>query len=196
MRRKFATKSSLSHTSLQSFIDYASASNLNRSSTVYKGTLFEYTVLETLTGYGFQLYRTGGNDDKGIDLRGSWHLSPTTHLDVAIQCKHEAKKIGPKYVRELGGIKAPNTTLLMLASFNTYTPLAIQALMASTSPLCLGVIEPDNQDFGMGRLRQMIWNVAATNFLGPLQVKILHHEGDARLKLMYDKKIVTRAKKN
>lgn len=220
LRRGLSIKATQTHASLASFIDYASATKLDRSSTVYRGTLYEYTVLETLASFAFKLYRTGGTDDKGIDLRGSWHLthhdakkteaqdSSEKPLEVVIQCKNEAKRVGPRYIRELSGIKAPKGTLLILASSSTFTELAIQALMTSESPLCLAVISQVNiagliksdASAGAGTLRQLIWNVAAAKVLGSLQVKVVHSnkakaEGiEPEIRLLYDKKRLAKVK--
>lgn len=203
LRRFLSTKQVMpNHTSLRSFIDHANATGLDKSSTVYKGTFFEYSVLETLKSHGFACHRTGGTGDNGVDLSGTWHLSPTNPCAVAIQCKHEAKRIGPKYVRELSGIRAPIGTVLMLASSSTFTAHAIQALMASRSPICLLLLEPWQTDeeavrLGGGTLRQLIWNVAAAEHLGSLEVRLVHSKNspDAVIKLYYDDKKLSRIKK-
>lgn len=77
--RSIATKvgrpSVAQHNSLDSFINYSRLHNLDVQSTVYQGTLYEYTVLKALQQLAaFDLYRTGGADDKGIDLAGTWTL--------------------------------------------------------------------------------------------------------------------------
>lgn len=191
-RKLFSTLTRLrqNHTSLTSFIDHASASNLDTASTVYKGTLYEYTVLESLQSHAFKLYRTGGADDKGIDLRGTWQL-PGNHLDVVVQCKNEAKKIGPKYIRELGGICPPTGTLLVMASASTYTEKAIQALMASDSPVVLTVVSDFEQG---GILRQVIWNTVAGKLLDALSVRLVHKEEDTVLKLFYSNKLLKKVR--
>ena len=167
----------MAHNSLTSFINYAKLSGLDISSTVFRGTLHEYAVLDTLSRYKFSLYRTGGSDDKGIDLRGTWNLDRS--IPVIVQCKNEAKKIGPKYVRELLGVKTSD--LSILASTSTYTPQAIQTMMTSSNPLCLSVFG----QFEDGHLlRQMIWNTAASRLIGPVQVKVVHKQNKTILKLV------------
>ncbi|KAI8852989.1 hypothetical protein BC829DRAFT_383477, partial [Chytridium lagenaria] len=42
--------------------------------TVQLGTAFEHQVRRCLLSFAFRLNRVGGADDRGIDLRGHWHL--------------------------------------------------------------------------------------------------------------------------
>lgn len=197
------------HGSLEDFIHHASLNRLDLTSTVYRGTLYEYTVLETLsTLYGFQLYRTGGADDRGIDLRGTWRLptvptssnAATDHATlsedvkrVVIQCKHEAKKIGPRHVRELNGIARGPDTLSILVSSSTFTEKARQALMTSPNPICLAVI----QEFNLGgALRQFIWNREAGKTLQGLEVRVVHGKGDYTLKLYHHGRVLNSKKRS
>src|SRR5436189_1337686 len=80
-----------SHTDINSFITHATSTNLSRKSTYYVGTLFEYTTLLALGSFNMSLHRTGGTDDRGIDLRGRWLLPTHTHysdgIPVVVQCK-------------------------------------------------------------------------------------------------------------
>ncbi|ORY85677.1 hypothetical protein BCR37DRAFT_333632, partial [Protomyces lactucae-debilis] len=134
------------HTSLVGFLRYAQDLPLDRASTVFRGTLYEYAVLECLRQHSFDVFRTGGADDKGIDLRGHWRLP----IPVVIQCKHEVKKMGPRVVREVGGIRTlattldteeePCETLRILASSSPFTEKAVQAMMTSASPILLCLI--------------------------------------------------------
>ncbi|KAL2120483.1 hypothetical protein VTJ04DRAFT_4510 [Mycothermus thermophilus] len=111
--------SSLNHTSLPTFLDYASRTNLDPSSTVYVGTHFEYTVAGALARLGLDLRRVGGISDCGIDLLGTWTLPfpppasssssgkslrsrPRPFLRVIAQCK-AVQRPGPHLVRELEG---------------------------------------------------------------------------------------------
>lgn len=172
------------HHSLQSFIDYASSTNLDLKSTVFKGTLHEYSVLETLKTYSFDLSRVGGNDDKGIDLKGTWKL-PNNSIPIIIQCKNEAKKIGPKYIRELSGIKSLTPrTISMLASTSMFTPMAMQTMAGSSQPICLTLFKQHSEG---AALQQLIWNRAAGEIIGDLQVKMEYdvHGSSAQLKLWY-----------
>jgi hypothetical protein len=205
------------HTTLASFLRYAADLPLDRASSVFRGTLFEYSVLECLKRHSFDVYRTGGADDKGIDLRGHWTLpvlttnsqdgeesnssekriKRTRQIPVVVQCKHEIKKLGPRVVREVGGIRTfvstveerPSETLRVLASSSMFTEKAIQAMMTSTSALLLCLIDPPgsisntaktvplrgaakkpdnhNESETVGQLRQVIWNSAAASIIGP-----------------------------
>lgn len=184
------------HNSLATFIDYTSAADLDRESTVFRGTLHEYAVLSTLThDYNFTLRRVGGQDDKGVDLRGTWHL-PHADVPVVVQCKNESKKIGPRCVREVGGVimlhEAEAGTVALVASTSSYTPLAVQAMMTASAPLCLAVFAPYEDGHA---LRQLIWNTAAGKVLGALDVKVVHRSNHSLLKLYYAGKALPRLKK-
>lgn len=200
------TKSPPSHSSLESFIHHASLQKMDVESTVFRGTMYEYTVLQALTQIRFDLYRTGGADDKGIDLRGTWRLLDEDDDDdddedreianhaipVVCQCKNEAKKIGPKHVRELCGIARSRDTLLVLASASHYTEKALQTCMASKDPVCLLVV--DRFDDG-GGLRQIVWNVAARGMLEGLEVRSVHDAATVALKLYYRDKLLKAPRK-
>ncbi|KAK6512749.1 hypothetical protein TWF506_008918 [Arthrobotrys conoides] len=68
--------SSSSHSDIPSFLRHANLSALNPTTTVFTGTLYEYTVLAALTRClpGISLTRVGGRDDAGVDLLGQWEL--------------------------------------------------------------------------------------------------------------------------
>ncbi|KAF3209160.1 hypothetical protein TWF192_010925 [Orbilia oligospora] len=70
------SSSSSSHTDIPSFLRHADISSLNPTTTVFTGTLYEYTVLAALTRClpGISLTRVGGRDDAGVDLLGQWEL--------------------------------------------------------------------------------------------------------------------------
>lgn len=65
-----------SHTDIPSFLRHANLTSLNPTTTVFTGTLYEYTVLAALTRClpGISLTRVGGRDDAGVDLLGRWEL--------------------------------------------------------------------------------------------------------------------------
>ena len=101
-----------SHTSLATFLEYARRTELSPSSTVFIGTHYEYTCQAALTRLGFSLTRTGGRDDAGIDLLGTWKLPGNQQLPCLVQCKALSRKapsrygIGPREVREIEGVFA------------------------------------------------------------------------------------------
>lgn len=91
-----------SHSDLQSFIQHGRDKKLDPNSTTYRGTHFEYTVIEALKPYNFELQRCGSVGDKGTDLYGTWWLPEEPKaLKVIIQCK--ASKVRPPMMRELSG---------------------------------------------------------------------------------------------
>lgn len=107
----------------------SSTSSSTSSSTVSVGTAYEHLCARTLRRLGFNLTRTGGRADRGIDLIGTWtvpspfpSLSPspapapdaltstlpqtqtqTQTLRVVIQCKAHNRTPHPQWVRELEG---------------------------------------------------------------------------------------------
>ncbi|CCG81313.1 Uncharacterized protein C824.03c, mitochondrial [Taphrina deformans PYCC 5710] len=178
-------KQSGQHDSLESFINHTSIQKSDLTSTVYRGTLFEYTVLEALAPLSFRIHRTGGADDKGVDLRGTWVFPDREPVPVVIQCKNETKKVGPRYIREMCGIPASPETVLVLASTSQYTPKALQFFMASQRPICLFVIESFDQG---GTMKQLIWNNAASTTLSGLEVRAFHEKEEIRLRVMYNNK--------
>lgn len=194
MLRGYATKAT--HTSLQTFLQHASVTGRSTTSTVYKGTFYEYTAIEVLSAYNLSLYRSGGASDQGIDLRGTWKL-PHVLLPVVLQCKHEEKKIGPKYIRELGGAveREQDATLAMMVSSSNYTSKAIQAMLAFRGAMGLCVV---NVDGGGSSLKQLVWNAAAGELLGSLEVRLLHRkkgeEARQDIKLFHDGKFLKNVK--
>ncbi|KAI7231957.1 hypothetical protein KC330_g6157 [Hortaea werneckii] len=164
------------HHDLASFLEYAERTSLNPTSTVYRGTHFEYTAAQALGDYAFKLRRTGRSNDLGIDLVGHWHLpasSTTTAgsdtpdagaaghaMPVLVQCK--ASKLTPSMVRELEGayIGAPAGwrgagVLAVLVSTVPATKGVSAAVQRSQWPLAVMQIERD------GILRQFLWNAKA-----------------------------------
>ncbi|PTD01651.1 hypothetical protein FCULG_00009942 [Fusarium culmorum] len=95
------------HSDLATFLSYVERTSLNKNSTVYRGTHYEYTVADTLSQYGFLLKRVGGHSDRGLDLLGIWTLPSTSQTSkVIIQCKAGARSLSPMYIRELKGALA------------------------------------------------------------------------------------------
>lgn len=149
------------HSSLSEFLTYASTATLSPTSTVYRGTHYEYTVANALSGLGFSLTRVGRASDLGIDLLGSWALpSRPAPLSILVQCKAEAPK--PSMVRELEGavVGAPvryrgEGTIAMLAAAKEATKGVRDAVGRSGLPMAYLNITTE------GRVRQFVWNQAA-----------------------------------
>jgi hypothetical protein len=164
------------HHNLTTFLSYASRISLPETSTVYIGTHYEYTVLQSLRRYALSLQRIGGRDDAGIDLVGTWHLperEPERAIRVLVQCKALKAKLGPNLVRELEGTfrQAPvgwrtDQTAGVLVSPREATKGVRDALARSSYPLFWMMVERD------GTLRQALWNARAEELgLGPLGVE-------------------------
>jgi hypothetical protein len=172
------------HHDLPSFLAYAATTNLSPTSTVYRGTHYEYTVAASLARLGLALTRTGRAADRGIDLLGTWHVPAPPHpppstttattapstplpppLRVLVQCKNAAR-VSPEAVRGLEGAFAGAParwrgragTLGLLASAVPATKGVREAVGRSTWPLAFAMVEPGEVG---GLVRQLVWNRAA-----------------------------------
>ncbi|GLI78344.1 hypothetical protein PoHVEF18_006655 [Penicillium ochrochloron] len=170
------------HNDLPTFLSYAERISLPPTSTVYVGTHYEYTVLQSLRRYALALHRIGGRDDAGIDLVGTWHLPEREReraLRVLVQCKAFKTKLGPNLVRELEGAirQAPvgwrtGQTVGVLVSPREATKGVRDALARSSYPLFWMMVELD------GTLKQALWNARAEELgLGPLGVETRYGAG-------------------
>jgi len=171
------SSSKASHHDLESFLAYANTTNLSTVSTYYRGTLYEYTVLQALRGFNICLHRTGGTDDKGLDLRGRWvlphHNNYSEGIPVVVQCKAEKKPVGPKYMRELEGATTAEDpdTIVLLAALSRSTLGARKVMMGSEK--AMGMIAVQTYEEG-GQVVQFMWNAAAARILGSgLGVKLV-----------------------
>jgi hypothetical protein len=169
------------HHDLPSFLDYASRVNLDRKSTTYVGTHYEYTVQSALKRLGISSKRVGGRSDYGIDLIGSWNLPSTpAPLKVLAQCKGRAAKATPGEVRELEGafVGAPvgwrgSGVLALLVSQKEATKGVRDAMGRSRWPMGFVMCT------GQGKVLQMLWNRKAeeAGLLG-LSVTLKYAGGD------------------
>ncbi|EGD87327.1 hypothetical protein H112_05867 [Trichophyton rubrum D6] len=173
------------HNDLRSFLDYAERTSLSTQSTTYVGTLYEYTVQQSLKRHRIDLTRIGGRADCGIDLVGTWSLPPLRSrststaaqpLRILVQCKALKTKVGPNLIRELEGTfsGAPvgwrgEGILGMLVSTREATKGVRDALVKSRYPLIWALAELD------GSMRQFLWNRRAAEVgLEGLGVQIRH----------------------
>ncbi|KAK3900620.1 hypothetical protein C8A05DRAFT_35730 [Staphylotrichum tortipilum] len=161
-----SSPSSPHHTTLSTFLSYAARTNLDRSSTVYIGTHFEYTAALALSRFGLALRRVGGASDCGIDLLGTWTLPlpPSAGrgppLRVLAQCKALARRAGPHLVRELEGAFAG-------APAGWRGGKGVVGLLVTEKPATKGVREAlGRSGWAMGfvacsregRIGQVLWN--------------------------------------
>ncbi|KAI9695351.1 MAG: hypothetical protein M1820_008703 [Bogoriella megaspora] len=163
VRSKGSTRNNLAsneHSSLSTFEAYASRTNLSRSSTVYRGTRYEYLVIESLSRFFLDLTRTGGRSDLGIDLLGTWSLPCFPHpLRVLVSCKSNAKIAQANWVRELEGTFSGDPrgtgrsgTVGLLAARGEATQGVREAVARSALPL--GFVNVSLERVVM----QMVWN--------------------------------------
>ncbi|CBK20558.2 uncharacterized protein [Blastocystis hominis] len=71
-------------------------------STTEQGTIFEKNVVDTFSKFGMNLQCSGGPNDRGIDIQGTWEIDSLS-IPLIIQCKN-TKKAKPQYVREFVGV--------------------------------------------------------------------------------------------
>lgn len=171
---RLSSSNSLHH-DLPTFLAHATRSGLSPTSTTYIGTYYEYAVQHTLRRFAFNLQRTGGRGDAGIDLTGTWHLPPAlapVPPRVLVQCKALKTKLGPNLIRELEGafVGAPvgmrgKGVVGVLVSPREATKGVREAMGRSRWPMAwvmLEVLQRDGGDgAGMGKVRQVLWNKAA-----------------------------------
>ncbi|KAI9663213.1 MAG: hypothetical protein M1821_008261 [Bathelium mastoideum] len=171
-----------SHTDSRSFEAYANKVNLNRESTVYRGTRYEYTAIDALRRFHFELKRQGGRDDLGIDLSGTWNLSTLFHpVRVIVSCKSNAKTAEPKWIRELEGafagdpqVPANGKVAGFLVARGEATSSLREALTRSQSPLGFVNITLE------GDVRQMLWNERLADMgLERVTPKVWNRESDS-----------------
>ncbi|KAF2239832.1 hypothetical protein EV356DRAFT_495626 [Viridothelium virens] len=153
------------HKDLRSFEAYVDRTGLNKASTVYRGTKYEYTAVDTLHRFFLNLQRQGGRDDLGIDLLGTWSLPTFIHpVNVLVSCKSNAKVALASWVRELEGAfagdpRGPNHGRLIgfLVARGEATPGVRDALARSQLPLAFINITLE------GNVRQIVWNAHVAN---------------------------------
>jgi len=148
------------HHDLPSFLEYASRVGVDPKSSVYVGTVYEYTVQSSLARLGISLKRTGGRSDYGIDLLGTWNVpSAASPLRVLVQCRARGTKSKPSEIRELEGafVGAPsgwrgNGVLGFLVSQQEATKGVREAIGRSRWPMGYAMCT------GQGKILQMLWN--------------------------------------
>ncbi|RGP73755.1 hypothetical protein FLONG3_6246 [Fusarium longipes] len=151
------------HSDLATFLTYVERTSLNKTSTVYRGTHYEYTVADTLSQYGFFLKRVGGQSDRGMDLLGIWTLPSTSQTSkVIIQCKAGARSTSPMYIRELKGAMAVappgwrGTDVLGLLVGEKPATKGVQKEI-NTADVALGYVCCTKE----GQVMQLLWNLKA-----------------------------------
>ncbi|PYI26272.1 hypothetical protein BP00DRAFT_356416 [Aspergillus indologenus CBS 114.80] len=171
------------HYNRASFIDFARRHELSRSSTLFIGNLYEYTVQTELRhAAALLLHRTGGRSDNGIDHLGTWHLpGHEVPIHVAVQCKAHRRRVGPQSIRELEGVIArrmPHPWRLggsteagprvgMLVNRREASAGVRAALQRSALPLVYLMVDL------RGTLRQALWNEAVDALgVAPLGVEV------------------------
>ncbi|KAL9600074.1 MAG: hypothetical protein Q9219_003444 [cf. Caloplaca sp. 3 TL-2023] len=165
------------HHDLPSFLAYADSTSLSPTSSLYIGTRYEYLCAATLRRLSFNLIRTGGRSDHGIDLLGHWHLPSLPYpLRALVQCKALKSKPGPSLVRELEGMyagapagwrastqnnsneegEANNNVIAVLCAKREATKGVREAVRRSKVPVVWVMVE----DLGgeEGKVRQVLWN--------------------------------------
>ena len=153
------------HNNLASFQAYADRTGLNKNSTVYRGTKYEYTTIDAVHRFYLDLERQGGRDDLGIDLLGTWSLPLFAHpIHVLVSCKSHAKVAQANWIRELEGAFAGDPRgakdgriVGFLVARGQATSGVRDAVARSNAPV--GFINVTLE----GNVRQMLWNEKVAN---------------------------------
>lgn len=150
------------HNDLKSFLEHAERIGLDKNTTGFVGTHFEYISMVALQRFGFQLKRVGASSDCGIDLLGTWRI-PSTHfpITVLVQCK-AIKQPRPNLIRELEGsfAAAPagwrsTYNLGVLVTERPATKGMREAMGRSRWPMvCIACTKN-------GKVEQIVWNKQA-----------------------------------
>ncbi|KAF7561723.1 hypothetical protein G7046_g2425 [Stylonectria norvegica] len=182
------------HSDLSTFLAYVERTSLNKRTSVYRGTHYEYTVGEALSQYGFSLKRTGGASDRGMDLLGTWTIPSTKQtINVVLQCKCGVRTSSPMYVRELKGA-------LKEAPPGWRGPNAM-GLLVGEKPATKGVQEELRAEVPLayvccsrkGEVQQLLWNLKAQEMgLDGVSVGVRHVGGsdEKQLVLMRGEKLL------
>ncbi|KAL4729552.1 hypothetical protein ACLX1H_003972 [Fusarium chlamydosporum] len=175
------------HSDLATFLSYVERTSLNKNSTVYRGTHYEYTVADTLSQYGFLLKRVGGQSDRGMDLLGIWTLPSTSRTSkVILQCKAGTRSASPMYIRELKGAMAAappgwrGTDVLGLLVAEKPATKGVQKEMHSAD-VALGYVCCTRE----GEIAQLLWNLKAQELgLEGVSVGVKYGEDNNQLVLI------------
>ncbi|CAG8551282.1 16268_t:CDS:1 [Acaulospora morrowiae] len=154
------------HHNLETFL---TIKEVNTSTTVYRGTLYEYETIACLQkSFGIVTRRVGKAGDDGIDFRGRWKL-PGKKLMVIGQCKSLCNKCPPSAVRDLEGALCRETqeTIGILSSLSGFTKGAIKRYNGSSFPLILMTVIENGTD-----CKTFSWNKAAEIYLDGFQVTV------------------------
>ncbi|KAI5463764.1 hypothetical protein BGZ63DRAFT_382266 [Mariannaea sp. PMI_226] len=189
------------HADLATFLAYVKRTKLNRNSSVYKGTHYEYTVAQALSSYGFHLHRVGGASDRGLDLLGTWAVPTISRAArIVVQCKAGSRSPSPMYVRELKGSMA-EAPPGWRGNGNNGGHDDVLGLLVGEKPATRGVLEELRTTVGLGyvccsregEVMQLLWNQKAQEIgLEGITVGV-KYSGDGltkRLVLMKDGKVL------
>jgi hypothetical protein len=157
------------HASLRTFLARAKRTHLDRTSTTFAGTYYEYATQALLRRYGFEVDRVGGRGDRGVDLRGVWRIRTATaggdpagtdsdsssktenqtEVPVIVQCKRLKSKVGPNLIRELeGALAGRGNTLGVLVGTQGATKGVREAMGRSRVGICWVMLQLVGEDDG------------------------------------------------
>jgi hypothetical protein len=151
---------------LYSYMEYA-AGNVNENSTVFRGTLYEYSVQRVLTNHfgALDVVRRGRAGDKGVDLTGYWNSAVDSEKQISffVQCKSSAAKLNGRLFREMAGVynlhaSKSTSSLVIVASPSLMTQNSLKEFQRLTVPLVYCRIEYVLPVFD-GKLQQY-WSAA------------------------------------
>ncbi|CAG8531112.1 1289_t:CDS:2 [Diversispora eburnea] len=180
-----------SHHNLETFL---AIKDIDKNTTLYRGTLYEYETIDCLQKlFGIVTRRVGKANDAGIDFRGRWNL-PNKRLMIIGQCKSFNIKCSSNVVRDLEGTlcRESKETIGILSSFGGFTEAAIKRYYGSPWPMMLVTV------IDGGKIcEKFLWNKTAEAYLEKLQITLFYKEGSKsknlykRPLLVYDGKEFT-----
>ncbi|ANB11348.1 Rrg7p [Sugiyamaella lignohabitans] len=178
------------HHDLKSYIRYTNCNNVNQKSTVFRGTLYEYSVQHILMSHlKFKgVVRSGRAGDKGVDLLGNWKK-----LLALVQCKSSTVKTGARLFREMAGVynifvagsKDEGKAVIIIASPASITSHGMREFLQLSIPIIYCKIDYtvplynfETSDYDLGSLadgsalQSILYNDEAAKLLAKHGLKI------------------------
>ena len=136
--------------------------------TVEKGLRLELKLMEILKNSSQITHKSGGPNDRGIDLRGRILCAPNPLF--ICQCKNSELKLSTKYLRELEGTLSNETigTVGIMATKTEWTNNSLQMFHHSRFPLVGMTINLD--DGNLSPIKSVMMNLQFQQLFPMLRV--------------------------
>lgn len=143
------------------------------------GRRYEEACQVMLRTLGITTHHVGGALDGGIDLLGTWHLSPTLSTPILVQCKYIRRSCPPAIVRELEGAAARHVgTAAWLVGMAPASEASLQTMRESTTAMVY-------LWYDMARVRKAFVNSALMRRFPKLLVGSRHLHGEVEPVFLY-----------